>query len=73
MRKFAVLLLFIAFLGFLGVVADIYIKIQSDRMNFWKYEWFIESYWFSLFTLFMIAVMILMRPNEKSKLLAMVF
>lgn len=72
MRKFT----FILAIGFLvsaiTVVLEIYIKFSGERDEMWRYEWLMESSWYIIFSLFLFAVLILMRPNERSKLLALV-
>ena len=70
MHRFTIILITTYAIAFISVLLEIFYKFTGDRDIFWRYEWAIESCWFSIFSLFLFAVMILMRPNEKSKMLA---
>ncbi|CDW90978.1 transmembrane protein 87b [Stylonychia lemnae] len=72
MKKFSCVLLFSFLIAFFGVLAELYFKFQGDKKTMWKYEWLVESFWFNMFSVFLVMMMILMRPNEKSRLLALV-
>ncbi len=71
MNSFSKILIVAYFFAFLGLVGEIYFKFSGERDVAWRYEWIFESMWFSLFTLFLFAILIIMRPNEHSKTLAM--
>lgn len=72
MRRFTLILAGAYVIGVLAVVAEMYYKFSGERDEAWRSEWLVESCWFSIFTLFVISIMALMRPNSKSKLLALV-
>ena len=72
MRRIVILLIITYIIAFLGMLAELFYKFSGDRDTLWHYEWIIESFWFSLFSVFLFVMMVLMRPNERSKLLAMV-
>ena len=72
MRKFTNILGVGYVVCVLAVMSELYFKFQMGERDqgMWRYEWIIESIWFAIFTLFLLAVMALMRPNEHSRLLA---
>ena len=67
---------YVLFVGYIiccmAVGGEIAVKFSGDRDEMWRSEWFVEMSWYSIFSLFLLSVMILMRPNENSKLLAYV-
>lgn len=72
MKKFTIILVSAYTICFLSVVLEIYLKFSGERDIMWRYEWISEASWFAVFSMFVFAIMILMRPNSKSKLLAYV-
>ena len=70
MRRYTWILAAAYVVGVVTVFGEIVYKFQGDRDLFWRYEWIVESSWFIIFTGFLIAIMILMRPTERSRLLA---
>lgn len=71
MRNFTVILVVTYLIAFAGLVAEIMFKFSGERDFAWRYEWVLETLWFTVFSCFLFAVMLLMRPNERSKMLAM--
>eukprot|EP00347_Sterkiella_histriomuscorum_P004633 403359716 len=71
MRRFVVMLVVTYIIAFCGLVLELYYKFQGDRNQLWHFEWIIESFWFTLFSVFLIVMMIMMKPNAHSKQLAM--
>jgi hypothetical protein len=72
MGKFTVILALGYTLSVLVMFLEIWVKFSGERDILWKYEWLVESSWFSIFSLFLFAIMVLMKPNPTSKLLALV-
>ena len=72
MQKFTFILIGVYIIAVAAVFSEIYVKFSGERDELWRYEWMVESSWFIIFTLFVIAVMVLMRPTATSRLLAQV-
>lgn len=51
------------------VIFEIVYKVLLDTDDHWRIVWMFYACWFTLFSGFLFWVMILLRPNEKSKLL----
>lgn len=72
MRKFTIILS-IGYVVCVGAICGEIYYIQNSRQDesaFWRYQWLIDGMWFMIFSLFFFAVMVLMHPHSKSKLLA---
>jgi hypothetical protein len=72
MTKFTIILAVAYTISVIAVIVELIIKFSGERDELWEYEWILESSWYTIFSLFIVAVMILMRPNSRSKLLALV-
>ena len=72
MKKFTYILGGAYLICFLAVFLEIFLKFSGERDIMWRYEWISEASWFMIFSLFVFSIMILMRPNSKSKMLAYV-
>ena len=72
MRRFTWMLLFVYLSGGATVVGEVWLKMQAANSEYWRHQWLIEASWQLIFTTFLVMVMILMRPSERSKLLAYV-
>ena len=72
MRRFTWMLLFVYLSGGATVVGEVWLKMQAANSEYWRHQWLIEASWQLIFTAFLVMVMILMRPSERSKLLAYV-
>ena len=72
MQKFTFILIGVYIIAVAAVFSEIYVKFSGERDELWRYEWMVESSWFIIFTFFVIAVMVLMRPTATSRLLAQV-
>lgn len=72
MQKFTYMLAFVYIAGAGTVFGDIYLKIYTSKDEMWRHIWLIEASWESIFTLFVLGVMIIMRPSPSSKLLAFI-
>lgn len=70
MRNFTFMLGFVYFAGAATIFGDIYLKYNKRHDEIWRHEWLIEASWEMIFTVFVFSVMVLMRPSEKSKMLA---
>ena len=70
MQLFTWLLYFVYLSGALAIGGELYLKLQARSKDGWRYQWLVEASWESIFTLFVCAVMGLMRPSESSKMLA---
>jgi Lung seven transmembrane receptor len=64
------MLYFVYIAGASTVAGELYLKFQSRTHEIWRYLWLVDASWEAIFTLFLCAVMSLMRPSESSKLLA---
>jgi hypothetical protein len=51
---------------------DVILVFSQQRDLSWKSEWLRESSWFWIFSLFMVIVLVILQPNERSKMLASV-
>jgi hypothetical protein len=72
-KRFNYLLIGVYVAGILAISAEFYFKFTAGmRDDLWRYEWLVESSWYIIFSVFFLAVMILMRPNSKSRMLAYV-
>lgn len=69
MRKFAFSLIITLAIVCVMVILDVIYKVILDRDDFWKIQWIFYACWFVIFTGFLFWVMILLRPNERSRLL----
>ena len=72
MQKFTGILIGVYVVAVLAVFGEIYVKFSGERDTRWREEWLVESSWFIIFSVFVLAIMALMRPTEHSKLLAYV-
>lgn len=72
MQRFTYILLGVYVVAVLAVTGEIWVKFSGERDTRWRIEWLVESSWFLIFTLFVCAVMVLMRPTDTSRLLAYV-
>ena len=72
MRIFTVILAIAYIIGTVDVFAEIYLKFSGERDKVWRKEWIMEASWYGIFSVFLFAIMILMRPTNRSKMLAMV-
>lgn len=72
MQRFTHILLGVYVVAVLAVFGEIWVKFSGERDTRWRIEWLVESSWFLIFTIFVCAVMVLMRPTDTSKLLAYV-
>lgn len=67
---------YVLFVGYIiccfAVGGEIAVKFSGERDDMWRYEWLVEMSWYSIFSVFLLAVMFLMKPNANSKLLAYV-
>jgi hypothetical protein len=70
MQKFTYSLAFVYIAGASTVFGEIYLKFYSSRKEWWRHQWAVEASWEMIFTLFVLSVMIIMRPSPSSKLLA---
>lgn len=70
MRYFTYMLAFVYLAGAATIFGDIYLKFNKNHDEQWRHEWLVEASWEVIFTVFVFAVMMLMRPSERSKLLA---
>jgi hypothetical protein len=70
MRHFTFMLAFVYIAGAATIFGDIYLKYNKNHDERWRHEWLVEASWEMIFTLFVFSVMMLMRPSEKSKMLA---
>lgn len=69
-QRFTMLLVGIYVVGLAAIMGEVYFKFSEDRDEMWKYEWINEAAWYSIFTLFLLAVMTLLKPSDRSRLLA---
>jgi len=65
------LLIVIYMVAFCTLILELWLNITGERDISWGVTWIFEATWFSMFNLFMLSVMIIMRPNEHSRMLAM--
>ena len=72
MRRFTWMLLFVYVAGSLTVIGEVWLKMQASTSEYWRHQWLVEASWQLIFTSFLLMVMALMRPSERSKLLAYV-
>jgi hypothetical protein len=72
MQRFTSMLFFVYLAGALAVFGDIYLKTEASRTELWRHEWWVEAAWHAIFACFLVMVGSLMRPSERSKLLAYV-
>jgi hypothetical protein len=72
MQRFTFMLLFVYLFGALAVAGDIYLKTEASRTALWRHEWQVEAAWQCIFCAFITMVGALMRPSERSKMLAYV-
>ena len=72
MRRFTNILAGIYIVSVMALCMEVYFKFSRDRDMTWQYEWINEASWFIIFTLFLFSVMILMRPTDRSRMLAYV-
>ena len=72
MQRFTHILLGVYAVAVLAVFGEIWVKFSGERDTRWRIEWLVESSWFLIFSVFVFAVMVLMRPTDTSKLLAYV-
>jgi hypothetical protein len=70
MRNFTFMLGFVYIAGAATIFGDIYLKLNKRHDEIWRHEWLIEASWEMIFTVFVFSVMVLMRPSEKSRMLA---
>ena len=49
---------------------DVIVKIALDRDKYWKLEWIFQAIWFILYSVFLAWIVFLIRPNERSQMLA---
>lgn len=70
MRHFTFMLAFVYIAGAATIFGDIYLKFNRNQDERWRHKWLIEASWEMIFTIFVFSVMILMRPSEKSRMLA---
>lgn len=72
MQRFTWMLLFVYFAGALAVFGELYLKTEASRTELWRHEWWVEAAWHAIFAAFIVMVGFLMRPSERSKMLAYV-
>ena len=70
MRLFTYMLAFVYLSGAATIFGEIYLRFNKNQADKWRYKWMLEASWEIIFTVFVFAVMMLMRPSEKSKMLA---
>ena len=69
-QRFTQLLIAIYVAGLAAIMGEVYFKFSGERDEMWRYEWINEACWYSIFTVFLLAVMALLRPSDRSRLLA---
>lgn len=70
MRKFTIALYITLLILTAQVIITIITKLTTERDSEWRLEWVFQAQWFGLFSGFLFTVMIMMRPNVKSRMLA---
>ena len=69
-RQFAYSVLILIIVAFFIFMFDVIVKLGLERDTHWKLEWVFQSIWFMLYTAFLLWIIYLIRPNERSKMLA---
>lgn len=70
MRNFTYMLAFVYIAGAATIFGEIYLKLNRNHDEMWRHKWLVEASWEMIFTVFVFLVMMLMRPSEKSRMLA---
>ena len=69
-RKFAYSISILILIAFMFFIFDAIVKLGLDRNVYWKLEWMFQSVWFLLYAIFLAWTIVLIRPNDMSKVLA---
>jgi hypothetical protein len=72
MTQFTWILAIVYLISCFAMGFEIFVKFTGERDELWHQEWIIESCWYIIFSLFLLSIMIIMRPNPTSKMLALV-